>query len=438
VSATIAPELGDGRYRISIDAAATTIEAGDAAGFRHGLVTLAQWLRHGLPMRAAVADGPHYRFRGLHIDLARQWFEPDVVAGLIDVAAWRKLSHLHLHLSDDEGWRLPVDSIPELGAIAAVRGHERALPPMLGGGPEPVGRVYTRDEIATWVARADALGVVLVPEIDMPAHVHAVLTARPDLRDPDDTSRARSVQHFTDNVLVPGHAVTIEFVERVVDALAELFPSSPWIHIGGDEVPHDAWRGSSIVERLKREQGLATVSDVEAAFHRRLVRIVRERAARAVGAWEEAACSGGVRPGDGYVVAWRTVAASRRLAAQGYDVVVSPGQAYYLDMAVDDDWWSRGMGWAGSTSFEDVCEFDPAVGWTEGEVDHLLGVQACLWTECVHSERILAEFLFPRLDAVAERGWRGSIAGGPASLRQRGACLPQLGPADSLASDGRG
>jgi hexosaminidase len=287
--------------------------------------------------------------------------------------------------------------------------------------------VYTRDEIARWVARADELGVVLVPEIDMPAHVHAALTARPDLRDPADASGARSVQHFTDNVLVPGHPATIEFVDRIVDALAELFPSSPWIHIGGDEVPHDAWRGSPVVERLKREQGLSTVSDVEAAFHRQLVQTVRDRADRAVGAWEEAAFSAGVRPVDGYVVAWRTVEASRHLAAQGYDVVVSPGQAYYLDMAVDDDWWSRGMGWAGSTSFEQVCDFDPEAGWTERELGHLLGVQACMWTECVHSEEILAEFLFPRLDAVAERGWRGSIAGGPTSLRRRGARLPRLG-----------
>ena len=117
-------------------------------------------------------------------------------------------------------------------------------------------------------------------------------------------------------------------------------------------------------------------------------------------------------PGDGYVVGWRTVEASRRLAAAGYDVVVSPGQAYYLDMAVDDVWTTPGASWAGSTSLDDVCEFDPAAGWSDGEMAHLLGVQACLWTEHVHDEAALHRSLFPRLDAVAERAWTGSIVGG--------------------------
>jgi hexosaminidase len=425
VRVRVAPELGDAAYRLDVDGAAVTIEAAGAAGVRHAMVTLAQWLREGLPARATVADRPRYPFRGLHIDLARQWFEPDVVARLIDVAAWRKLSHLHLHLSDDEGWRIPVDQMPEL-ATAGVRGHGLPLPPMLGGGPDPVGRTYTRDEIAGWVERADELGVVLVPEIDMPAHVHAALTARPDLRDPDDTSGARSVQHFIDNVLVPGHPATTEFVERVIDSLAELFPSSPSIHIGGDEVPEHAWQGSPIVDRLKRERRITTVADVEAAFHRDLLEIVRTRTGRQVGAWEEAAFAGGIRPGDGYVVAWRNVEASRQLAALGYDIVVAPGQAYYLDMALDDDWWSRGMGWAGSTSLEDVCAFDPEAGWSDDELRHLLGVQACLWTECVHDARILDAFLFPRLDAIAERAWSGSITGGAPSLRRRASSLPRI------------
>ena len=199
-----------------------------------------------------MSDVPRYSFRGLHIDLARQWFEPEVVERLIDSAAWRKLSHLHVHLTDDEAWRIPVAAFPELAAVAGVRGHGLPLPPMLGGGPGAVGRAYTGDEIARWVARSDELGVVLVPEIDLPAHVHAALTAMPRLRDPNDTSCARSVQFFTDNVLVPGHPETMHFVERLVDTIAELFPSSPAIHIGGDEVPHGAWSGSPVVADFMR------------------------------------------------------------------------------------------------------------------------------------------------------------------------------------------
>jgi hexosaminidase len=363
----------------------------------------------------------------LHVDLARQWFEPEVVARLIDAAAWRKLSHLHLHLTDDEAWRVPVEAFPELATVGGVRGHGLSLPPMLGGGPGPVGRAYTPEEIAGWVARADALGVVLVPEVDLPAHMHAALTALPRMRDPDDTSSARSVQYFTDNVLVPGHSETTRFVECVVDAIAELFPSSPTIHIGGDEVPHGAWRGSPIVAEFMRDRGLSNVDDVEAAFHRDLVRAIRERSGRRIAAWQEAAESGGVAPGDGYVVGWRTVEASRELAARGFDVVVSPGQAYYLDMAVDDDWWTPGASWAGSSSLAAVCEFDPEHGWADAELSHLLGVQACIWTEHVHDEGEMHEFLFPRLDAIAERAWTGSIVGGAQSLARRAARIARQG-----------
>jgi hexosaminidase len=290
---------------------------------------------------------------------------------------------------------------------------------MLGGGADPVGRVYTPAEIAAWVARADALGVTLVPEVDLPAHMHAALTALPDLRDPDDVSGAVSVQYFTDNVLVPGNPATVPFVESVIDAIATLFPSSPFIHIGGDEVPDRAWSGSPIVAELRRRRGLASVADVEAAFHRELVGTIRERTGRRIAAWQEAAESGGVAPGDGYVVGWRTVEASRQLAARGYDVVVSPGQAYYLDMAPDDGWSTAGASWAGSTSLERVCDFDPEAGWSDAERVHLLGVQACLWTETVHDERAVFEFLHPRLDAIAERGWTGRIQGGAPSLRAR-------------------
>jgi hexosaminidase len=419
VSATVDPELISEEYRLVIEHDSIVVTAADSSGFRHGFVTLARWLAGGLPSRASVVDLPRYPFRGLHVDLARQWFEPDVVGRLIDAAAWRKLSHLHLHLTDDESWRLPVAEFSGLATVAAVRGHGLPLPQMLGGGPARVGRAYTCEEIAAWVAQAEALGIVLVPEVDLPAHVHAALTALPQLRDPDDVSGAVSVQYYTDNVLVPGHPRTMPFVEAVVDALATLFPKSPWIHIGGDEVPEQAWSGSPIVAAVRRQRDLSTIADVEASFHRDVVDTIRQRTGRRVGAWQEAALSDGVAPDDGYVVGWRTVEVCRQLAAQGYDVVVSPAQAYYLDMAVDDEWFTPGASWAGSTPLERVCEFDPEEGWTDEERVHLLGLQACLWTEHVADEPTLHGFLFPRLDAVAERAWTGRIEGGATSLARR-------------------
>lgn len=361
----------------------------------------------GAPPELAFDGEPVHGFRGLHVDLARQWFEADVVLRLLDAAAERRLSHLHLHLTDDEAWRLPVPQYPQLADLAGTRGHGLALPPLLGSAAAPAGRAYTAAEIGRWVEHARGLGITLVPEVDLPAHNHAALTAVPELRDPDDESGAVSVQFFTDNVLVPGLTSTRRFLEAVVDTLAELFPYSPHLHIGGDEVPDGAWRGSPVVAALAAEHGLVGTRDVEAHFHRDLAAMVHERAGRKVGAWQEAAESGGLESGDGYVVGWRTADDSRRLAAAGFDVVVAPGEAYYLDMAVDDRWETPGMSWAGSTSLAEVQAFVPGSGWTGSERQHLLGVQACLWTELVPDEATLWQRLLPRLDAFALRAWHG-------------------------------
>ena len=237
VAARLDARLGAAAYRMLVDDGAVEVTAGDLDGFLHAFVTLAQWLPSGLPTAARVVDRPRYAWRGVHLDVARQWFEPDVVERLIDDAAWRKLSRVHLHLTDDEAWRLPVAAYPALSEIGGRRGHGLPIPPLLGSGAAPTGRAYTNDEIARWVERADRLGVVLVPEIDLPGHLHAALTAMPELRDPDDTSEAESVQYFEDNVLVPGIAATHRFVDHVVDADPALYPKSPSIQVGCDDVP---------------------------------------------------------------------------------------------------------------------------------------------------------------------------------------------------------
>ncbi len=184
---------------------------------------------------------PRHEWRGLHVDLARQFLPAADVGWLIDVAAWHGLNRLHLHLTDDEGWRVPVDGYPALTEVGAWRGDGLPIPPLLGSGSEPYGGAYTREEIAGWVEAADEAGVVLVPEVDLPGHCFAALAACPDLADPDDTSGAVSVQWFVDNVLNPGVPGWRPFVEAVFGSLADLFPS-PWLHAGGDELPLGAGR----------------------------------------------------------------------------------------------------------------------------------------------------------------------------------------------------
>ncbi len=417
-----------GRYTVACRDGRCEIIAADDSAARHGLVTLAQLAAGGGPLDGTeIDDAPAMVFRGVHLDLARRWYEPDVVGRLIDLAAWRKLSHVHLHLTDDEAWRFPVPEYPTLATIGGTRGHGLPVPPVCASGAGPYGRAYTADEIGAWVARADALGVVLVPEVDVPGHCFAALAAVPALRDPDDTSGAISVQGFTDNVLVPGHPQTEPFLRAVFGALAALFPSSPVIHIGGDEVPAGAWQGSPLAHAYARDRGLTTTAEIEAQFHRELIAMIRDTTGRDVAAWEEVGLSG-VEPGA-YAVAWTSAAAGQRLASAGHRVVMAPGQAYYLDMAFDRAFESPGAVWAGTVPLPTTCAFDPHIDGGEDLPGELIGVQACIWGEHISSIAVLDQLVFPRLDAIAERGWRGDVAGGPASLARRASGLPRFATA---------
>jgi hexosaminidase len=371
-----------------------------------------------------IADAPRVAFRAVHLDVARRWYEPEVVERLIDVAAWRKLNHVHLHLTDDEAWRFDVDGYPALAAVGGTRGHGLALPPLCGSGPGPYGRAYTDNEIARWVERAGELGISLIPEVDVPAHCHAALVAVPELRDPDDASTAASVQGYPNNVLVPGLATTMPFLEAVFTTLSRLFPDSPTLHIGGDEVPAGAWSGSPAARAYADERGLSTTGEIQTAFHRDLVDMIRSTTGRDVAMWEEAALAG-VEP-SGYAVAWTSPDAGARLTGAGHRVVMAPGQAYYLDMAPGRAWERPGGSWAGNVTLADVCDFDPFAGGNGNDDIEPHGIQACIWGEHIADLDILDALVFPRLDAIAERAWSGRVVGGHLDLRARSAHLPRF------------
>ena len=416
-----------GHYEVDFDGSTgeAVVTAGDTAGFRYGFVTIAQLLRDRSPKQVRIVDGPAYEWRGLHVDLARQFFPASDVERIIDLAAWRKLNRLHLHLTDDEAWRVPIDGYPDLTSIGGWRGHGLPIPPLLGSTAAASGGSYTADEIRGWVERARELGVVIVPEVDLPGHCHAALAAVPSLRDPDDATGAQSVQRFVDNSLCPGLPATMPFVETVFGALAAMF-DSPWLHVGGDEVAPGAWMRSPVATEYATARGLAGTNAIEAAFMADVVAAVRHVTGRNVGAWQEVAEHGGLQPSDGYVVVWKSADDARVLAEAGFDVVVSAPDAYYLDMALDDEWSSPGASWAGTVGLDDVCAFEPGAGWSDDARRHLLGIQACVWTEHIPSAPAFDALVFPRLDAIAERAWLGRIEGDAASVASRASALPRL------------
>jgi hexosaminidase len=423
-------------YELTFEHAGAAISASTRTGFLYGLVTLGQIVRGArahpdtlvVPARGTITDQPALRWRGSHLDSARHFYASAEIRRFLELLAWNKMNHFHWHLSDDEAWRVEIDAFPELTRIGAWRGHGLPLPPLLGTGARPTGGYYGKAAIREIVALGKALGIAIVPEIDMPGHCYAALQSLPALRDPGETGEYRSVQGFPNNCLNPAHEPTYAVIETIIDELLALFPSGIF-HLGADEVPLAAWSGSpealALLERLAGREAAdrhraraGTVSGhsgadaiegsdtatLQAHFIGRVHACLRSRGV-VTGGWEEAAHGGVLDKAESYLVGWRNTEISAALAEAGHDIVVAPGQRYYLDMANGPDWAEPGAGWAGSSSPEETYLFEPREGWTEAQLAHLLGVQTCIWSEPMANGAVFDRLVFPRLSAVAETGW---------------------------------
>jgi hexosaminidase len=403
--------MGPEAYAIRFAREAVRIEAATETGFLYGLVTLGQIVRgarlhpqkFSFPTSGQIEDSPELGWRGTHLDVARRFYGRDEIERFLAVMAWNKLNRFHWHLSDDEGWRVEIAAYPALTQQAAWRGHGLALPPLLGSGPEKTGGYYSKADIGAIVALAANWGIEVIPEIDVPGHCYAMLQVLPQLGDAGENGRYHSIQSFPNNCLNPAVEAVYDAIETIFGEMVELFPSC-WFHVGADEVPAGAWHDSPAANAMRAARGVTGAAPLQAAFLQRVQAFLTANG-RITGAWEEAAEGGGIDKAHCYMVGWHTVEASQRLAAAGYDVVVAPGQAYYLDMANGEDWHEAGAAWAGWSSPEKTYRFDPAAGWSDSERQKLLGVQACIWSEPMSDRAVFDRLVFPRLSAIAETGW---------------------------------
>jgi hexosaminidase len=423
-------------YRIAFSGEEIAIQASSRVGFLYGLITLGQILRGAkhypetflFPAGGEIEDAPEMGWRGSHLDVARQFYSSAEVSQFLRVLAWNKMNRFHWHLSDDEAWRVEIDAYPELTKVGAWRGHNMALPPLLGSGPQPWGGYYTKKAIGEIVALGQRLGIEVVPEIDIPGHCYAVLQCLPHLRDPAETGEYFSVQGFPNNCLNPAHEPVYSFLETVIGELAELFPFKT-IHVGADEVPLAAWSGSPLALKQLEEIGGKGAADrhrelfntignlhgadeiegsgtavLQAEFLRRIQAYIASLGC-VTGGWEEAAHGNVIDKSKCYLVGWRNVEINAALAGEGYDIVVSPGQRYYLDMSNAQAFSEPGAGWAGWSGPRETYDFDPVAGWSDAQKKHFLGVQACIWSEPMTDRAIFDRLVFPRLSAIAETGW---------------------------------
>lgn len=432
----VAATLGGEGYALTFAEDRVTMRAASRSGFLYGLITLGQMLRGAkkyrgvfvFPSSGSIEDEPHSGWRGCHLDVSRQFYASAEVSQLLRVMAWNKLNRFHWHLSDDEGWRVEIDAFPELTKVGAWRGHGLPLPPLLGSGPQKWGGYYSKAAIRGIVALGQSLGIETIPEIDVPGHCYAALQSLPHLIDPQETGEYSSVQGFPNNCLNPAHEPVYSFLEAVIDELVELFPFKT-IHVGADEVPLGAWSGSPLaLAMLERIAGKKTAEEhakrnnqapnphtadeiegsgtaiLQAEFLKRIQGYIASKGC-VTGGWQEAAHGNVIDKDKSYLVGWRNVEVSAALAGEGYDIVVSPAQRYYLDMANGAAWSEPGAGWAGWSGSRETYDFDPVEGWTDAQKQHFLGVQACIWSESMSDRAIFDRLVFPRLSAVAETGW---------------------------------
>lgn len=393
-----AADLGTEGYRLDVTRDGVCLTAVTATGLLHGVQTLRQLLpaaiesptpvseRWALP-GGSITDAPRFPYRGAMLDVARHFFAVEDVLRVIDHLARYKLNHLHLHLTDDQGWRIAVDSWPRLTTVGGAT--------EVGGGP---GGHYTKADYARIVSYAADRHITVVPEIDLPGHTNSALVAYPELAPDKIAPPPYTGTEVGFSYVDPADERTYDFIADVLGEVAALTPG-PWLHIGGDEA-------------------FKVKGEVYTDFVERVQRIVADLGKTVVG-WHQLAPAAHL---DGRVLQWwgtdsadpTTVEAVR----QGARLIVSPGNHAYLDMKYAPD-TPIGHDWAGLIDVRKAYDWDPGTHVADVPTEAVLGVEAPLWTESVTSLADIELLLLPRLPAIAELGWSTRATHDWADFRDR-------------------
>jgi hexosaminidase len=377
---------GPEAYHLRAAANSVLVEASDPRGLFYGVQTLRQLIitkADGTRTVPAVdiRDAPRFRWRGLLIDLGRHFFGKQTLFRIIDEMSAYKLNVLKLHLTDYEGWRLEIPAYLKLTEIGSL----------VDGKPQ----YLTTADVREIVQYAAERHIIVVPEIEMPGHAGAA---------------ARSYPEFFDKAggaFNPANPKTYDFVRGVLTEVARLFPA-PYLDFAADEVGGETWQGMADVDQLKAGQGLKTTKDVQAYFARKVVAIIESLGKRPM-AWDEQAEAGA--PKSVIIQWWRRDRPDVLMAAakNGYDLVISPADQLYFDYPQGPG--EPGAPWEGNKggpqSIAKMLAWEPVPdSFTPEESDRVLGIEACVWTEFISTERYLQFMTFPRLLALAEIAWR--------------------------------
>lgn len=426
-------------YRLKISATGVSLSANSPSGIFYGVQTLLQLFpkeivnkdghtsvkQWSLPL-VSIEDHPRFGWRGLMLDVTRHFFTVAQVKDYIDQMVKYKFNMLHLHLTDDQGWRIEIKSLPKLTEVGAWRvertGTFGTFPKPQPGEKPTYGGFYTHEDIKELVKYAADRFVNILPEIDVPGHSLAALASYPELScipgeyyvSPGDRFMVwpGGGQHFyglIDNTLCPANEKVYEFLDKVFTEVAQLFPFQ-YIHMGGDETARNFWEKDELIKALMKKENLKNLDEVQSYFVKRVEKIINSKGKKMIG-WDEI-LQGGLAP-NAAVMSWRGMSGGIEAAKSGHEVVMSPTDFVYIDYMQGDASIEPPV--YSTLRLKKTYSFEPL---PEGVNEKLIkGGQANLWTEQVYNMRHAQYMTWPRALAVAEvlwspkekRNWNGFV-----------------------------
>ncbi len=421
------PTIPKEGYRLQVSALGISLQATEPSGIFYGIQTLLQLFPKEIESKTVantatawkipfvtIEDHPRFGWRGVMLDVVRHWFTKEQVKDFIDDMVKFKFNMLHMHLSDDQGWRIEIKSLPKLTEVGAWRadrtGRWGDFTKPSANEPKTYGGFYTQEDMKELIKYAQDRFVTIIPEIDVPGHSLAAVAAYPELScTTDSTYQVNAGERFMiwpgngtfygilDNTLCPANEKVYEFLDKVFTEIAALFPYE-YIHMGGDECYKGFWGKSSAVKNLMKREGLKDMHEVQSYFVKRVQKIINSKGKKMMG-WDEI-MEGGLASGAS-IMSWQGMKGGIAAAKAKHHVVMSPNDFAYVDLYQGDPiaeppTYSKVL-------LNKAYQFDPLPPGVDSQ--YILGGQCNLWSERLHTVRHMEYMLWPRALATAESVW---------------------------------
>ena len=396
-------------YYLKVDENQILIEAKTQKGAFYGVQSLIQLLppksdaKTFVIQSLEIKDEPQFKYRGMHLDVARHFFSVDFVKKYINLMSMLKMNTFHWHLTEDQGWRIEIKKYPKLQEIAAYRnetliGHYNDQPQKYDG--KKYGGFYTQEEIKEIVKYASVRQITIIPEIEMPGHSQAAIAAYPALGCTGKQVEVATKWGVFEEIYCPKET-TFKFLEDVIDEVVGLFPGK-YIHIGGDEAPKIRWKECTHCQDLIKKENLKDEHGLQSYFISRMEKYINSKGKQIIG-WDEI-LEGGLAP-NATVMSWRGTNGAVEAAKQKHNVILTPGSHCYFDHYQSDN-ENEPLAFGGFLPLKKVYNFNPIPEeLTKEESQYVLGAQGNLWTEYITTPEKVEYMVFPRAIALSEVVW---------------------------------